>query len=240
MLFSRAGAALRAESEMCYNIIIMSVHPVEEIIHFLNTFIAIFVIVDPFAMVPVYLALTERFTSDMIQTTRRRATLIATGILLTFALSGLSIFRAFGITLAAFKIAGGILLLLLGIQQLNNQRTRVKPEEESEGLERLDITVFPLATPLLAGPGAISTIVLLSTQAKNGIRMVSLAIATIVCMFTVYQVLKIAPYLFQFFGRTGLNLITRLMGLILAAEAIQFILSGIADALPYLKAHVAA
>ena len=202
-----------------------------ELLYILQTFVALFVIVDPFAVVPVYLSLTERFSPSGIVQTRRKASLVAFGILGTFALTGLSIFHLFGITMPAFQIAGGILLLLLGISQLNNNRARVKPEETNEGLERDDVSVFPLGTPLLAGPGAISTVVLLSTQAKTFFRMGGLLIAVIAAMAASYAVLKSAHFLFRWLGRTGLNLLTRLMGMILTANAIQFMLNGIKGAL---------
>src|SRR5436190_788689 len=131
-----------------------------EFLYLINTIVALFVIVDPFAVVPVYLTLTERFTHPERRTIRRKASVVATGILVTFALTGLGIFNLFGITLPAFQIAGGILMLMLGTAQLGANRARVKPEEREEGLERDDISIFPLATPLIAGPGSISTVVL--------------------------------------------------------------------------------
>lgn len=209
-------------------------HPpvLNELLYVLRTFVAVFTIVDPFAMVPVYLNLTERFSAEGIQHTRRKATLVAMGILLAFGLSGISIFNLFGITLPAFQIAGGILLLLFGIAQLNNSRQRVKPEETDESRDRDDISVFPLGTPLLAGPGAISTVVLLSTHARDGWRIAGLAIAILLSMVASYLVLKSAHFLFKLLGRTGLNLVTRIMGLILTAMAVQFILNGIKAALP--------
>lgn len=202
-----------------------------ELLYILQTFVALFVIVDPFAVVPVYLSLTERFSPEGIRHTRQKATLVAFGLLALFALTGLSVFKLFGITLPAFQIAGGILLLLLGISQLNNTRARVKPEEKTEGMERDDVSVFPLGTPLLAGPGAISTVVLLSTQAKTPLRMLCLLIALIGAMGAAYMCLKAAPYLYRILGKTGLNLLTRIMGMILTAIAVQFMLNGIRGSL---------
>ena len=198
-----------------------------EVVYLLHTFIAVFVIVDPFAMVPVYLSLTARYTPHEVDMVRRRASYIACSILLLFAVSGLSIFRVFGITLPAFQIAGGILLLLLGISQLNNTRMRVQPEETTEGMERDDISVFPLGTPLLAGPGAISTVVLLSSQTRGVLRVAELLIAVAAAMLASYFVLRSAHLLLKVLGRTGLNLFTRLMGLILTAISIQFMINGV-------------
>lgn len=197
----------------------------------INTFIALFVIVDPFAVVPIYLTLTERYSAEAILRTRRKATLVALGILSTFGLTGLSVFNLFGITLPAFQIAGGILLLLLGIAQLNANRTRVKPEETDESRDKEDISIFPLGTPLLAGPGAISTVVLYSSQAKGLVGTTQLMVSIILVLVVSYLVLKGAHFLFRCLGRTGLNLLTRIMGIILTAVAIQFILNGLRGAL---------
>lgn len=184
-------------------------------------------IVDPFAVIPVFLSLTERYTVEERTRTRRKATLVAFGILVVFAMTGMTVFRMFGITLPAFQIAGGILLLLLGIAQLNNNRPRVKQEEQDEGLAKDSVAVFPLGTPLLAGPGAISTVVLLSTQSHGPLKRVYLFVAIVVALLMCHIVLKMAPYLQRILGRTGLNLLTRIMGLILTAVAVQFILNGI-------------
>ncbi len=201
------------------------------IVHILTVFTAIFVIVDPFAVVPVYLMMTDRFPQEAIVHTRRKAAWVALGILATFAVSGLSIFHIFSITLPAFQIAGGILLLLLGIAQLNGSRMRVKPEERQESMEREDVSVFPIGTPLLAGPGSISTVVLYSTEAKSVWEVVGLVVSLALAILASYLVLKAAHPLLRVLGRTGLNLMTRIMGLILTAVAVQFILNGIQGAL---------
>jgi multiple antibiotic resistance protein len=198
-----------------------------ELFHFLSTFIAVFFILDPFAAVPVYLMLTERFSAVMTARIRKKATLIAGSILLVFALTGLAIFKLFGITLPAFQIAGGILLLLFGLAQLNANRPRVREEERTESMERDDVSVFPLGTPLLAGPGSISTVVLMSTEAGNPVRKGLLVLAILLAVAATYLVLRAAPRLLKVLGRTGLNILTRLMGMILTAIAVQFILNGL-------------
>lgn len=200
-----------------------------ELHYFFTVVVAIFVIVDPFALVPVYLSLTERFTDTERRTIRRKATLIALGILVTFAITGLSIFNVFSITLPAFKIAGGILLLNFGISTLNSKRERVTRGEHDEGMEREDISIFPLATPLLAGPGAISTVVLMSTQAQGPGRVAELILAIVIVLAISHLFLRAAPLIFRVLGRTGLNLITRIMGIILTAIAVQFIINGIKE-----------
>lgn len=184
-------------------------------------------IVDPFAVIPIYLSLTENYSEADRRHTRHKASFVGLGILLVFAVSGTTIFNIFGITLPAFQIAGGILLLLLGIAQLNATRDRVKPEEETESHHRDDISVFPLGTPLIAGPGAISTVILYASKCKNWIELTGLLIAVCGAVGASHLVLKGAPYLFRILGRTGLNLLTRIMGVILTALAIQFILNGL-------------
>ncbi len=198
-----------------------------ELTHFLNSFISIFVIVDPFAVIPVYLGLTDRFTAESLVKIRRKATLVACLILIFFAVTGMSLFNFFGTTLPAFQIAGGLLLFKFGIEQLGANRTRVKEEERDEGLHRDDISVFPLATPLLAGPGAISTVVLQSSKTKSTPSLLMLCLAIVLAVALCNLVLKLGPLLYRVIGTTGLNLLTRLMGLILTAVAVQFIINGL-------------
>jgi multiple antibiotic resistance protein len=199
----------------------------ETLLAFLGTFVSIFVIVDPFAVIPVYLGLTDRFTTEALVRIRRKATLVACCILVFFAVTGMSLFNFFGTTLPAFQIAGGLLLFKFGIEQLAANRTRVKEEERDESLHREDISVFPLATPLLAGPGAISTVVLQSSKAKSTPSLMALCLAIILAVIACNLVLKLGPLLFRLIGTTGLNLLTRLMGLILTAVAVQFVINGI-------------
>lgn len=193
----------------------------------LNSFISIFVIVDPFAVIPVYLGLTDRFTEESLKKIRRKATIVACLILSLFALTGISLFSFFGTTLPAFQIAGGLLLFKVALEQLGANRTRVKDEERDESLNRDDISIFPLATPLLAGPGAISTVVLQSSKAKSTASLLMLLVAIVAAVALCNLVLKLGPLLYRVVGKTGLNLLTRLMGLILAAVAVQFILNGL-------------
>ncbi len=181
--------------------------------YFLNTCVAIFVIVDPFALVPVYLTLSERFTKSERKTIRIKASLVGLGLLLIFTLTGTGIFKIFGITMPAFRIAGGILLLIFGIRQLNAKRERVTEREQAEGMEKDDIAIFPLAMPMIAGPGAISTVILYSTKADTNTRFALLCTAIIVVAILNHLILYLAPALYKFLGKTGLNLITRIMGL---------------------------
>lgn len=197
------------------------------IVSFFSSFSAIFAIVDPFAIIPIFLSLTDRLSNQERIRVCRKATLVAMVVLLAFAVFGEGIFRLFGISIPAFRIAGGILLLLLGIAQLSAERERVKHEEEDESLERDDVSIFPLATPLLAGPGAISTVVLQGSQTQSLLHKILFFLAIILVFVASYLLLRSAPYLYRVFGKTGLNLVTRIMGIILTAIAVQYIIDGL-------------
>jgi multiple antibiotic resistance protein len=162
---------------------------------------------------------------------RRKANVVAFFILISFAITGTTIFNLFGITLPAFQIAGGILLLLLGISQLNAKPNRLRLDEQSESMEKHDISVFPLATPLLAGPGAISTVVLQSSEATNLGKLAMLCTAIFITLFISNLILKTSKHLQKIMGKTGLNILTRIMGIILTAIAVQHILTGVEKAI---------
>ncbi len=197
------------------------------VLAFFSSFTALFAIVDPFALIPVFLSMTDRFTPDERKTVCLKSSLVATGILLAFAIAGERIFNLFGISIPAFQIAGGILLLRFGIAELSADRERLKREEESESYERQDISIFPLATPLLAGPGSISTVVIRASQSKGWLEEVILIVSVISVFVVTYFLLRSAPYLYRILRRTGLNLLTRIMGIILTAIAVQYIINGL-------------
>lgn len=194
---------------------------------FSSYFVSVFVVVDPFAVVPVFLTITDKYKPEERELVSRKAGIISTCMLLVFAYTGMAIFNLFGISLPAFQIAGGILLFLLGLAQLNAARKRVRSDEEHESMERDDIYIFPLAMPLLAGPGAISTVVLLSSKIQTWQGHVILTIAILMAMLATYATLRMAPLLLKLLHTTGLNLITRIMGILLTAIAIQFIVNGV-------------
>lgn len=194
---------------------------------FSAAFVAIFVIVDPFAVVPNFLLFTSNETPEARRSTRIKATTLAFFLLVVFAITGMKIFNIFSITLPAFQIAGGILLLLSGINQLMGTRTRVRDDEKKEGIEKEDVWIFPLGMPLIAGPGAISTVILLSSQARDYMDLVILILAIGAATYLCSLTLQGAPMLQRVLGRTGLNLLTRIMGIILTAIAIQFMMNGI-------------
>lgn len=209
-------------------------HIWKHIAYLFNTFVSLFVMVDPFAAIPIYLILTERYTPVEVVKVRRKATYVATGILILFAISGLSVLKFFGISIASLRIAGGMLLLKFSIEHMSGHPQKINHAEEDESLQRNDISIVPLSMPLLAGPGAISTTVVQSTHATSLLNICLLILAIGLVMWTSYLTLKSSQYLYRWLGQTGLNLLGRIMGIIVAAIAIEFILTGLKDVFPRL------
>ena len=192
---------------------------------------SLFVIVDPIATVPAFLAMTPTETREQRIGVARLACWVMAIVLLVFALTGQWIFKLFGITLPAFQIAGSIVLLLIALDMLRAQRSRVQEtrEETAAGVEKADIAITPLAVPMLAGPGAISTAVLLRNQADTWQKQVALCVAIIaVCVLT-YFIFRIAAEGTRWLNPIAMKITTRIMGLLLAAVAVQFILNALKD-----------
>jgi MarC family membrane protein len=199
---------------------------------------AVFFVVDPMGAVPVFVAMTHGDTERKREQMARRASLTAFVILTVFAVTGTVIFRLLGVTLGAFKVAGGILLLLTSIEMLRAQqaRTRIIPEEQQEGVEKDDVAIFPLAIPLLAGPGAIATVIALMGRAGRTLFMVPVVVSIALTCVASYAMLRTASRISRWLGITGLNVMNRVIGLIIGAIAIQFIFDGLKDTFPRLFA----
>jgi multiple antibiotic resistance protein len=197
----------------------------------LVAFTSILFLVDPIAVIPAYLAFTR---ADTAEHRRRTATIacIAAGIaLLVFAAGGDLILRAFGITLPAFRIAGGLILWFVAMDMLRAERpTQVGQPEMMEGEQKQDVALTPLAVPMLAGPGAMSTVMVLSAQARSPAHSAVVYLSIGVTMVLSWLTLRAADRLFMRIGETGIRVATRLMGVLLAAIAVQFVLTGIRDA----------
>jgi multiple antibiotic resistance protein len=214
----------------------MEGHPVSVLSFALSTVTALFVAVDPFGCVPLFVAMTEGDAAEHRRRAARRASLVAGATLTVFAVSGTLIFRLFGVSVAAFRIAGGALLFLLAVDMLRAQRSRQRttPEEEAEGANKQDVSTFPLGIPMLAGPGATSTVMVLVSHAKNAYEHAVVFGAIVITLLVTYWVLRGASVVAYRLGRTGMNVLERVMGLILAAVAVQFIIDGLALAFPSL------
>jgi multiple antibiotic resistance protein len=195
----------------------------------LLVFTSVLFIVDPFAVVPSFLAMTVRDTPDMRRVLARRGAWTAAITLALFALGGSLIFTVFGITIGAFKVAGGVLMGLnaLDMVQARRSQQRETPIETAEGIEKEDIGILPLGVPMLAGPGAISTVMVLALGSKGPVTTAALYVAIALTAFVSYLTLAAASLVERRLGQTGMRILTRLMGLVLCAIAAQFIIDGI-------------
>jgi multiple antibiotic resistance protein len=192
---------------------------------------AIFFVVDPLAVVPVYLAMTARETPEHKRATAARAAMTVFVTLSVFALAGGLIFRLFGITLGAFKIAGGALLFLLAIDmmQARPSRTKTSPEEEAEGIEKDDVAIIPLGIPLLSGPGAIATVMVLMARHKQWIYALPVFVNIGITSVLTWLMLRGATWIERRISHTFMKAVIRIMGLILAAVAVEFVVAGLRD-----------
>lgn len=199
-----------------------------------TAFATIFSIVDPFAAAPVFIAITPNDSDAARRRMARVAAIVCCAVLLAFAFTGNRIFSFFGITTPAFRVAGGILLLILALDMMRARGGPVpqSPEEHREGVEKADVAITPLAIPLLAGPGAISTVALLGSQA-HGLRIAAVAASILLTSFLSWLVLANSIRLVKVLGQIGVSIITRIMGLLLAGIGAQFILTGVKE---FLKA----
>ena len=192
-------------------------------------FTSVLFIVDPLTAVPTFLAMTQRDVPAVRRLMARRGAWTCAITLTAFALGGSVIFRLFGITLGAFKIAGGVLIGLTALDMVQARRSQQKetPIEKAEGIEKEDVGIMPLGVPMLAGPGAISTVMVLAGTSKSPVTTAGLYGAIALTALLSYVTLAGAMRVEQRLGQTGMRILTRLMGLVLSAIAVQFILDGI-------------
>lgn len=190
---------------------------------------SLFAIVDPIATAPVFLAMTSNASETQRLRTARLACGTMAAVLLCFALAGTVIFKIFGITLAAFQIAASVVLLIIALDMLRVQRSRVQQthEETQAGAEKDDIAITPLAIPMLAGPGAISTIILLQNEAKTVAQHVALPGCILGVSAATYLVLRLSVRGAHWLSPIAMSITVRIMGLLLSAVAVQFMLNGI-------------
>jgi multiple antibiotic resistance protein len=194
----------------------------------LLSFTSLLAIINPLSAAPMYLALTDGYTAEHRRRTLRSAIVTAFLVLLVFASLGGTIFQLFGITIDAFRIAGGIIFFGIGMDMLQAKRSRVKAteEEEREAATKEEVGITPLGVPMITGPGAITTVMVLMTQATSGARVAAVFGAVVVVLAICWIVLTAAPRLIGFFGQTGLNVMTRIMGLLVTVIGVQFIVDG--------------
>jgi multiple antibiotic resistance protein len=198
-----------------------------------NAFVTLLVVVDPLGLAPIFAALTRGFSEKQKRESAIRGTLLGTVILFLFALVGDVLLEALGIGLPAFRIAGGLLLFLLAIDMVFARPSGIRAtsvrEQEEESYQQ-DISVFPLAIPLLAGAGAITTVLLYTGGSGAGQVALFMAVLLVILLLTL-GCLLLAPRVMRLFGETGANVISRVLGVLLAALAVQFVIDGLQSSL---------
>lgn len=194
--------------------------------YMITALVTMFVVIDPVGIAPLFLALTQ----GMSQTQRRRIAWRAVGvagfILALFALFGEAVLGFIGISMPAFRVAGGILLFLTALDMLFQRRTK-RREDQTEEADADDPSVFPLAIPLIAGPGAIASVILLVGEKPGGEGLVMVLGITALTLITLALILQISGHLERAMGKTGIDVLTRILGMLLAALSVQFVLDGL-------------
>lgn len=200
---------------------------------FILCFSSLFALINPIGIVPIYLSITQEYNKRERDKIAIKAVLFSLLVLLLFALIGDFIFSFYNITIHGFRIAGGILLLKISFDMIESKRSRSRttPSEELEAEEKNDIAYTPLSIPLIAGPGSIASIMILSSEAKNTIDKLTLFATLIIVLIITFFIFKVSKNLSKNFGKLGLRILQRIMGLILMVISIEFILKGIKNSI---------
>jgi multiple antibiotic resistance protein len=201
------------------------------------SFSALFLVVDPIAAVPIFVSITGDVPLDKKRSMAKRAAMAIFVTLVVFAVAGRVIFGLFGITLGSFKIAGGLMLFLMSIDMMRarSSPTRTTAVEQAESREREDVAIVPLALPMMAGPGAIATVVVLMSRARGNLQSAGVILAIALTSLVCWLLLNAAARTEQLLQRTTIRVIEWVMGLLLTAVAVEFVFSGLRDLLPTLQ-----
>lgn len=196
---------------------------------------ALIIITNPFSAVPVFLTLTTSHSEAARKAIAKKACKTALIVLVLFSLTGTLIFKVFSITIGAFQIAGGLILFTVAMRMLHATmplRLKQTPKEMKEAMAKNDPSIVPIAIPMISGPGAITTVLVLASDAKGYWELPILLACIIVSIIIIYQVFMHVPRMSKYLGTSFLNTLNRVMGLILAAVAVQFVINGVKATLP--------
>jgi multiple antibiotic resistance protein len=201
-------------------------------------FTALFVILNPFAAVPIFLVLTKAYTTAEQRRIAKIAAITVLMVLVAASLTGETLLHGMGTSLASFRVGGGIVLLLMSLAMLSGQTSAVRttPEEEAEAEDRQSVAVVPLAIPLLAGPGSISSVIIEMHRSALEYHSLLVIMSIVLACFFLWLVLRTAATIGKVLGRIGLNIINRLFGLMLAAIAVEIMANGLKQLFPALAA----
>ncbi|QJF53154.1 MarC family protein [Roseobacter ponti] len=192
----------------------------------ITAFVTMFVVIDPIGLAPLFVAMTRGMPANLRRRIALRATLVGVFVLLAFAIFGEALLSFIGISMPAFRVSGGILLFLTALDMLFERRTK-RREDRSDEDDQDDPSVFPLAIPLIAGPGAIASVILLIGQRPGLEGTVTVLGATGLVMIIVVAFFLASGLIERALGKTGITVVTRLMGMLLAALSVQFVLDGL-------------
>jgi len=200
---------------------------------FILCFSSLFTLINPIGLVPIFISITQDYTKKERDIIALKAVIFSFFILVLFGVIGEFIFSFYNITINGFRIAGGILLLKISFDMIESKRSRTKttPKEEKEAEEKNEIAYTPLGIPLIAGPGSIASIMILSSESTNNNSIASLIVALVLVLLITFLIFKISKNLSKRFGKLGLRILQRIMGLILMVISIEFILKGIKDSI---------
>jgi multiple antibiotic resistance protein len=200
---------------------------------FILSFSSLFVLIDPIGIVPIFISITEEHNKKERDLIALKAVIFAFFVLILFSLIGELIFSFYNITIHGFRIAGGILLFKISLDMVESKRsrTRTTPMEEKDAEEKDEIAYNPLGVPLIAGPGSIASIMILSSESSNWNHKINLFFALATVLLITFLTLRLSKYLTKTFGRSGLRIVKRIMGLLLMVISIEFILKGIQGAI---------
>ena len=209
-----------------------------ELQFFILCLTTLFTLINPIGIAPILVVMTERFSKPERITIAKQGTITACLILIIFAFLGSLIFNFFAITIEAFQIMGGIIFFRSGLKMLEAKvgRSRTTPQEEIESQESDDIAISPIGIPLIAGPGAITATMLLSSKVPNVHSYISIGLAILLVLSLVYLILRNGDLMINALGVKGMRIIQRLMGLILMVIAVQFVTNGVTSVLQPLLA----
>lgn len=203
---------------------------------YIKMFIGLLALMNPFGAVPIFISMTSHESRNQRSKTINMVAIGVASILLVSLFFGELLLQFFAISIDSFRVGGGILILLMAVAMLQAKTSQVRqtPEEADESIEMDSVAIVPLAMPLLAGPGCISTIIL-AAHKSNGVGHYSvIVLGIIIISLVVWGVLRLSPYISKHVSATGLNIFTRIMGLILTAIAVEFIANGIKGMFPAL------